>query len=185
MADSATLPANPRVDLRELQALHAGAYSWALSRCSYQRDEADDLLQAAYARLLEGAARFDGRASLRSFLFGVIDNVAREQRRRRRWRAVLLARFSEDLQPRERADAAGDAAGDRERIWSALRAIAPRQRDVLELVFYRELTIEEAAAVMGVSVGTARTHYERGKRAMAARLAADRPGAGPADGIEP
>jgi RNA polymerase sigma-70 factor (ECF subfamily) len=59
--------------------------------------------------------------------------------------------------------AKGDLAG---RLESALRRLSPRQAEVLHLVFYQELTIQEAADVVGLPVGTARTHYERGKARM-------------------
>ena len=37
-------------------------------------------------------------------------------------------------------------------------------------MFYEEMSIAEAAMVLGVSVGTARQHYERGKANLAAEL---------------
>ena len=41
------------------------------------------------------------------------------------------------------------------------------------LVFYQELSVAEAASVLGISVGTARTHYQRGKQRLRELLAGE------------
>ena len=57
---------------RELEALHRASFGWALGCCRWDHEEAADVLQAVYLKVLEGKARFDGRSSLKTWLFATI-----------------------------------------------------------------------------------------------------------------
>src|SRR5438045_9689778 len=87
-------PEAPELDLeRKLDQLHPAAFGWALACCLGDRAAAEDALQASYLKILDGRARFDGRASFRTWLFSVVRYTAAEQRRlagRRRWVPVAL-----------------------------------------------------------------------------------------------
>jgi RNA polymerase sigma-70 factor (ECF subfamily) len=151
---------------QELAHLHASTFAWAMVACDYCRDDALDVVQTAYLKVLDGRARFAGRSSVRTWLFAVVRQTALDLRRRRRLRADLLRRWLADAEP---AEAPGDDTVGR-RVRRALAALPRRQREVAELVFYQDLTIEEAATVMAVSLGSARTHYDRAKHALARAL---------------
>ena len=53
---------------------------------------------------------------------------------------------------------------------ACLMLLSERQREVLHLIFYSELTLEEASQVLQVSLGSARTHYHRGKQRLSQLL---------------
>jgi RNA polymerase sigma factor (sigma-70 family) len=158
----------------ELERLHAACWGWALACCGRDRDIAEEALQSAYLRILSGQAKFDGRSSLRTWVFGVIRRTAMEELRRERTRDV---RESGDATEAERitdpapgADVAAERSEERATLLVALGMLSARQREVLQLVFYHGMTIEDAAQVMHVSLGSARTHYDRGKKALALAL---------------
>jgi RNA polymerase sigma factor (sigma-70 family) len=160
-----------RVDLeRELERLHPAAFGWALSCCGGDRVAAEDALQATYLKILDGRARFEGRSSLTTWVFGVLRRTAAEERRRGRgwqWRPLsLLASHAATGSDRHHPDAGVLRSEESRRLRAALDALPARQREVLHLVFYQDLTIAEAAEVAGVGLGTARTHYARGKAAL-------------------
>lgn len=181
MADSAPQPTaklDPLALRAELEALHPACFGWALACTARRREDAQDVLQAAYERVLSGEARFEGRASLKSFLFGVIRVCAKEHARRRwlRWFGLGGGSSAPREEPAHPAPSAESALAEDQRARAVSRAVArlpERQREVLHLVFYEELTVRDAAAALGLSVGTASVHYDRGKKNLAALLRAE------------
>ena len=175
MPGQATIPGNPLLTEQSLAEVHAQCHAWALNCCRGRHEEAMEVLQTAYVHVLEGRARFDGRSSLRTWMFAVVRNLARS-----RWRRQLLGRRIE--LPQEHADWAEvadpappgsegvESAATRARLLAAFEGLPTRQREVLALVFAHEHTIEQAAAVLGLGLGTARTHYARGKQALRRRM---------------
>jgi RNA polymerase sigma factor (sigma-70 family) len=158
-----------------LEAHYAESWSWTLACCRGDLAQAEDALHLSCHKVLDGRARFDGRSSFKSWLFGVIRLTALDQRRWswRRW--VRWAPLSEaEGRADGRPGAADSLVGDERcgEVRAALDGLAVRQAEVLRLVFYHELTLDEAAVAMGVSPGTARRHYERGKERLRRRLAA-------------
>jgi RNA polymerase sigma-70 factor (ECF subfamily) len=161
------------MDARELvetlETEHAASFAWALACCAYDRADAEDVLQQAYMRILDGRARFGGRSSPRTWLFGVIWRCAREHGRRVMVRRVMSGRVLVDLLARSTMTAADEqlaTARDAATVRRALRALSRNQREVIELVAYHDLTIEQAGTVLGMSASTARTHYERAKHRL-------------------
>ena len=62
-----------------------------------------------------------------------------------------------------------DATGqveDREQVWAALGRLPRRQRAVVVLRFYEDLSEEQTAAVLGITVGTVKSQSSKALRAM-------------------
>lgn len=165
---------NPDNLTEQLGAMQAEAFGWALHCCGGDRALAEDVLQAACVKVIAGQAQFTGGAQLKTWWFGVIRFSAFEELRRERgWRA-RLARWVQTMFPggEETGDPRPHPARQAEldeqsaRLRRCLARLPARQGEVLHLVFYDNLSIEEAAAVMRVGLGSARTHYARGKRRL-------------------
>jgi RNA polymerase sigma factor (sigma-70 family) len=61
--------------------------------------------------------------------------------------------------------------GDRDVVWRALRLLPARQRTVIVLRYYEDLSEAEIAAVMGTSAGTVKSQAARALKRLADELA--------------
>jgi len=159
----------------ELQRLHPETFGWALACCGRSRSEAEDVMQLSYVKVLEGSAKFDGRSSFRTWLFGVVRLTAMERRRRFALRNRLLKLwFLGQVESQEPGVEAGIEYSARSRqLVEGLKNLSRRQSEVLQLAFYHDMTLEQVAAVLDLSIGSVRTHYTRGKQNLARMLQAE------------
>lgn len=167
MSDSDVLDKNPKISRSALEGLHEQLFAWALSRSDFDRAVAEDLVQQTYVELLTGKARFEGRSSLKTFVFAVVQNLAKSRYRRIASRLKLASTVAGEP---ALVEVMQTEAGPNPAVWSAVQSLPQRQRDIIELVFCRDMTVEAASVVMGVTSGTGRVHYDRAKKALRAQL---------------
>ncbi|NND80950.1 MAG: RNA polymerase sigma factor [Gammaproteobacteria bacterium] len=157
----------------QLQKHHEASFGWALHCCEHQREMAQEVLQRTYLMVLDGRAKFSGRSSFKTFLFAVMRRIAAGERRKR---ALLDLRFTGVVGFDSHA-ANDPSVVDRMQVQDRNRTLAlavaglpRRQREVLHLVFYQDCTLEQAAQIMRVSVGSVRSYYARAKDALRENL---------------
>lgn len=138
-----------------------------LLRCAYlltgDRDYSEDLLQITLVRT---ARRWEAaRNSPHAYAHRVLVNVLHDRRRNlgRRPTEQRLDDFDDRLRP---VMDGAQALVDRMAIISAVGHLPARQREVVVLRFFAELSVSETAAAIGASQGTVKTHTSRALTAL-------------------
>jgi RNA polymerase sigma-70 factor, ECF subfamily len=191
VAAGGTLPAmEPDVEL--LRRLRAGderafvtlveRYNGSMLRLAASfvpsRAVAEEVVQETWLAMLRGLAAFEGRSSLKTWLFTILVNRARSTGVRES-RTVPVAdagpvvdasRFGPDgawvLPPEhwiEEAESRVDAVKLNELLRSALDGLPPRQREVVLLRDVEELTSAEVCGVLSISEANQRVLLHRGR----------------------
>jgi len=143
------------------------------------RDEALDLSQEVFLRVFRTIGSFRGQSALRTWIYRIVINQARNRQRwwRRRRRADQVS-LDEHLQQFGDVESKTDVLPDRQlasketasRIWQALDRLPFDQRTALVLREVDGLRYEEIAFSLGVAVGTVKSRLTRARQALRAEL---------------
>ena len=136
---------------------------------------ADDVAAETFLIAFDRRRRYDlAHPDARPWLYGIASNLVARHRRAevRRYRALARAGAGQDVDGHADGVAGRlDAAALRERLAAALVEVADRDREVLLLVAWAQLSCEEAARALGIPAGTARSRLHRARRRTRAALA--------------
>jgi RNA polymerase sigma-70 factor (ECF subfamily) len=124
---------------------------------------AEELAQDTFVAVLEGAARYEQRGTVRSFLFGTAYNVLLADRRK------TVRRATEPLDVETAAEGPSDPDAG---IWvrDALGRLDEADREVLMLREYEQLSYQEIADLRGTPLNTVRSQLFRARMALKAAL---------------
>lgn len=140
-----------------LKAHHRDAYLWARQCCSFEDEMAKDVLQLSYLKILEGQAKLKDASKAKTWLFSIIRYTAIDELRK----AGKISPLSESYDPVEIHEEVDST--DYEGI---IKLLPEMQREVILMVFYHQMTIAQSAEILQIGLGTARTHYDRGKKKL-------------------
>jgi len=135
---------------------------------------AEDLAAETFAIAYRRRASFQpGRGSLRSWLYGIANNLARSHWRAEQHLLALDARLLPETDLTDESAAADQrliAALLAPRLATALGHLTRDQRDVLLLHAWAELSHDEIAAALGIAPGTVRSRLSRARAALREQL---------------
>lgn len=143
---------------------------WAVAvRTLADREEAADALQEALVNAYRNAGSYRGDAAVTSWLHRIVVNACVDRMRRAKARPTV-ALPPGDLAATRDEHAATEARID---VQAALARLPEHQRLAIVLVDLHDLSVAEAAEVLGVAEGTVKSRCARGRATLAELL---RPG---------
>jgi RNA polymerase sigma factor (sigma-70 family) len=170
------------VDIEELYATYAGAARRLAYLLTGDPGVAEDIVQDCFVRLCGRLRPLRDIDDLHAYLQRMVVNAARSHFRYRGVRTRRASEAAAAYGPAGVGDAVTiDHAGgvvERDRLRRALAALPARQREAVVLRHYLDLSEQEAAFHMGVTVGTVKALASRGRTAIVAGLAAAETGTG-------
>lgn len=128
---------------------------------------AEDLVQDAFARLHRRWGRLRDEDAAYGYLRAAVVNGSRSRLRRLRTARRYTAPHDAHLPSPEGAAVLRE---EHEDVRAALRALPARQREVLVLRYWSDLSEADIAATLGISRGAVKSHASRGVAAVAHRL---------------
>ncbi len=133
---------------------------------------ADDLAQETFLAAWRNLASFRHDSRFSTWLYRIAFNAWLSDARKRR--EVLLDDAGEVPDPGV-ADTPGPDAAARLDLERALAGLPDGERAAIAACYYADLTHEEAAQVLGIPLGTVKTHILRAKARLRARLGEETP----------
>jgi RNA polymerase sigma-70 factor (sigma-E family) len=164
LVDGGTLVTEPAGQLAELYVRHVPAANRLAFLLTGERAQAEDLVHDAFVRCVGRFGHLRAHEAFDAYLRRTIVNLHTSRLRRVRVEREFLAKEAAHVE-RGASGAMPDVA-TRQDLWQRLRTLPPRQRAVLVLRYYEDLSERETADAMRCSIAAVKSLTARATAAL-------------------
>lgn len=134
------------------------------------RDAAEDVTQDVFIKIWRALPRFDGRASLSTWIYAIARNASLSALRARRPQSSLEDPDASDAMDMIDPAPAADMMAERAALLRLVDQLPTRQRQVIMLFYMEEQSHEEVASMLAIPVGTVKTLLHRARARLSAAV---------------
>ncbi len=133
---------------------------------------AEEVTQEVFVAAWRGLPKYRAEHNLRAWLYGIANNMCRQSYRNRARRSAIALTFSEEIRERSHAEAPkaleqqAEAAGQLQQLQDSLAKLSDEERILLNLRYWRGMSVQEIASTMNKSSPTIRKRLERAQRRL-------------------
>ena len=140
---------------------------------------AEELAQETWVAILRASSRYEAHASFRTYLYAIAFNILRAHRRKATFRALFFGGDSADHEPTTQG-----TVDTQMMLREAIRKLELRDREILMLREFEQLSYTEIAELLGMPLNTVRSRLFRARTTLRDILAAPAPKAAARDFTE-
>ena len=155
--------------ITEIFHRHHAFVARVLFRYFPNEEDVEDLAQDVFFKVYRSIHTFEGRSSLKTWLFSIATNTAKNELRKRSRRPAVIDRSLQELEmqlPDSDETRPQYAIPQQEVFQQAFTQLSPDEQKILLLKDARALTYEEIASQLNLSVSAAKMRVQRARLAM-------------------
>jgi RNA polymerase sigma-70 factor, ECF subfamily len=161
------IAAGDKLAMQALFARHrASVYRWLL-RFVGNETVAEDLLSDVFFDVWQQAGRFEGRAAVSTWLLSIARFKALSARRRRTDAELDETIEATVADSADNPEIALQKKSRRELVRAALMKLSPDHREIVDLVYYHEKSVEACALILGIPPATVKTRMFYARKKLA------------------
>ncbi len=161
------IKAGDQLALKTLYARHHVKIFRFAMRILRSESSAEDVVSEVFLDVWRRAANFEGRSEASTFLLSVARNKAYSLLRKRRDAELDDEQAGQIEDSADTPEAALQKKNKGELLRACLGRLSPEHREVMDLVYYHDKSVEEVAAIVGIPEGTVKTRMFHARKKLA------------------
>ena len=164
------IAAGDKLAMQALFARHRGSvYRWLL-RFVGNETVAEDFLSDVFFDVWQQAGRFEGRAAVATWLLSIARFKALSARRRRTHAELDETIEATVADSADNPEIALQKKSRSELVRTALMKLSPDHREIIDLVYYHEKSVEDCALILGIPAATVKTRMFYARKKLAEQV---------------